>query len=136
MPEYSAVAMEGMNSQGRAVLGDWWEKATCKEMDCPHYLMGWRTTLDETREDMKDAAEWIRHRSGLSFVESRDVEGLTEFVFEPGQRCFREHLQPTGKPGKLTRKNAAGVYLFERPQDFNEAMNEDAYAVERLRERG
>jgi len=136
MPEYSAVAMEGMNSQGRAVLGDWWEKATCKDMDCPHYLMGWQTILDETREDMREAADWIRHRSGLSFRERRDVEGLTEFVFESGQQCFREHLQPSGKPGKLTRRNAAGVYLFTRPQDFNESMNEDAYAAERLRERG
>lgn len=134
--EYSATVMEGVNAQGRPVLGDWWEKATCKEVDCPHYLMGFKTTLDETREDMKDAADWIRHKSGLHFTENHDVEGLTVFLFPPGQQCFREHLQPTGKPGKLTRRNEGGVYRFTRPKDFNEAMNEEAYAVERLRKRG
>ncbi len=101
---HTAMAMEGYDGRGRPILGDWWQEASCKDVDCPHYLTGFKTTLDETRADMKDAADWIRHKSGLHFTESHDVEGLTVFVFPPGQRCFREHKQPTGKPGKLSKQ--------------------------------
>ena len=133
---YSATAMEGFDAHGRAVLGDWWQKATCRDVDCPHYLMGWKTMLDETDERMKDGADWIRFRSGLAFTESHDVEGLTVFVFPPGQRCFREHMEPTGKPGKLSKRTTDGVYQFTRPQDFNESMNEEADQARRVLERG
>ena len=133
---YSATAMEGFDGRGRPVLGDWWETATCREVDCLHYIGGWKTTLDETNPDMADGADWIRHRSGLAFEERHDVEGLTVFVFPPGQRCFREHKQPSGKPGKLTKRTTDGVYAFTRPKDFNESMNEEVYAAERLLERG
>ena len=133
MSRHSATAMEGIDQRGRPVLGDWWQEASCKDVDCPHYLFGFKTTLDETRDDMKEAADWIRYRSGLHFTESHDIEGLTVFVFPPGQRCFRKHVEPTGKPGKLTKQTPAGLYTFTRAQDFNESMNEDAYAARRER---
>ena len=130
---YNAMAMEGIDQRGRSVLGEWWQTASCKDVDCPHYLLGFKTSLDETREDMRDAADWIRHKSGLHFTEQHDVEGLTVFIFPPGQRCFREHMEPTGKPGKLSKKTEGEVYKFTRGQDFNESMNEDAYAAKRVR---
>ena len=132
MSRHSAMAMKGYDGRGRPILGDWWERVSCEDAECRHYLMGFKTSLDETREDMKEAADWIRHKSGLHFRESHEA-GLTVLEFPPGQRCFREHKQPTGKPGKLSREGSRGVYTFTRGTDFNESMNEDAYAASRGR---
>lgn len=66
--------------------------ATCAEVDCPHYLNGWRTVIDETTEQGQRQAVYVRQRSGRRFTEARAEGGLlTEFTFYPGQRCFTEH---------------------------------------------
>lgn len=59
--------------------------ATCAEVDCPHYLQGWTTTLavDDERCD------YIRRHSGRHFTEERTADGMVAFHFPAGQMCFR-----------------------------------------------
>lgn len=60
--------------------------ATCVEVDCPDYTRGWRTRIpvgDEARLAL------IRN-CGLRFAETTGLDSPErEFVFEPGQPCFR-----------------------------------------------
>lgn len=65
-----------------------WRKATCSEVQCPAYLNGFRTTVDETSPLGQFQADYIRKTSGRAFVEHRDEAGMTVFTFEAGQRCF------------------------------------------------
>lgn len=71
-----------------------WRAATCAEVDCAAWLRGWSTTVDESTELGGRQAHYIRRESGRGFAEQRTPAGLTVFVFEAGQRCFRagEHL--------------------------------------------
>lgn len=67
--------------------------ATCAEVDCPNYLHGWRTVVDETSELGREQAAYIRTQAGRRFEATREG-GLTTFTFEAGQECFATHQQP------------------------------------------
>lgn len=73
-------------------------KATCREVECTHHLMGWKTVVDTATNLGQMQAAYIRHQTGRHFTEQRAGETLVEFIFPPGQMCFREHKLPTGKP--------------------------------------
>lgn len=62
--------------------------ATCEEVNCGHYLNGWRTTVDESTELGQQQAYYMRHDRSRKHTETRTETGLTQFTFEPGQRCF------------------------------------------------
>lgn len=117
-----------------------WRTATCEEYGCKHYLMGWRTVLNISDPKMRDAADWIRHRSGLSFAEKREGEMLIAFKFPPGQRCFASRTVPHRVPldrQEIYRHEQRGVVrLHERPQDWQEHWNEEADKFNRARQRG
>ncbi len=53
--------------------------------------MGWTTLIDERTELGMGQAYYIRKQSGRRFREMRQADGRTEFLFEPGQRCFKSH---------------------------------------------
>lgn len=74
--------------------------ATCEEVDCPAYLYGWKTVIDESTELGQSQAHYIRTDSGRRYQRDPVVfgEGPTSYVFEPGQRCFREHEKRLDKP--------------------------------------
>lgn len=78
-----------------APLATHFRPATCAEMDCPQYLNGWRTLVDERIELGMAQAYYIRKELGHRFRETRTETGLTAFTFEPGQRCFKSHLHRT-----------------------------------------
>lgn len=65
-----------------------WRQATCVEVDCPAYLKGWTTTVDESTELGQQQAYYIRHDGSRRAVETKLPSGLTEFQYEPGQQCF------------------------------------------------
>jgi hypothetical protein len=77
-----------------------WRAATCAEVDCGAYLSGWATVIDESVPDPgQKQAYYIRYQSERRFTESRNAAGLTVFVFEAGQDCFRRpHRTPVGRP--------------------------------------
>ena len=113
-------------------LATHWETAECDEVSCPHYLLGWRTLVDETTELGQMQAHYIRVSAGRRFVESQDPEGLTVFVFERGQQCFRDHQQHTDRPAILTHDNRVHI----RPADWQEDFNETVQPIKRLIEGG
>lgn len=90
--------------------------ATCDEVDCPNYLIGWKTVVDERTDLGAQQAYYIRNQSGRHFKEDRNESpGLTTFYFEAGQICFARHEVKVGKPelyivkGGDWRGNPAGI---------------------------
>lgn len=69
----------------RAPLSTHFRPATCAEVQCPHYLNGWRVHLEALTPDLVEAAR----KSGRRYREEQLGEGQTYLVFEPGQPCFR-----------------------------------------------
>ena len=68
-------------------------------MECPHYNFGWTTTVDVSSPLGQTQADYIRKKSGRSFKEERgEVAGsLIRFLFDSGQKCFREHSRPVDR---------------------------------------
>lgn len=73
--------------------------ATCAEVDCPMHLDGWQSVIDESTELGQEQAYYIRNGSRRRFTEDRNLmPGVTVFVFEAGQTCFRQHEQRLDRP--------------------------------------
>lgn len=74
--------------------------ATCAQVDCPDYLGGWKSVIDERSELGQRQAYYIRKQSGRAFTEVRGEDGLTVFTFEAGQQCFKasQHVRRLDKP--------------------------------------
>ena len=81
-----------------APLSTHFRAATCKEVDCLDYINGWKSIIDESTDLGQKQAAYIRHHSGRRFVEDRELEGLTTFVFFAEQECFRGHQVRVGRP--------------------------------------
>lgn len=96
--------------------------ADCAAVDCSHYLLGWRTVIDEATELGQSQARYIRAESGRGFVETREA-GLTVFTFEAGQKCFAKHkARDQDKPEIfLVRDDTARAHSGADPwlDDFN-----------------
>lgn len=69
-------------------LSTHWRVATCAEVDCPHYLNGWRVRVEGLPADMLHTAR----TSGRKFAELHVSENENWLVFEAGQPCFRAQL--------------------------------------------
>lgn len=61
-----------------------WRKATCAEVDCPHYLDGW-----VTRVPTDSADERLVRASGRKPLHVHRDGGFTVFTFAAGTACFR-----------------------------------------------
>ncbi len=66
-------------------------RAACEQVDCPQWRHGWRTLVDEAADLGREQAAYIRGQSRRTFRERPGPGGLTEFLFESGQRCFADH---------------------------------------------
>ena len=71
-----------------APLSTHWRRATCEEVQCPHFLHGWSSTIDENTELGMSQAYYIRKESGRSFTEQQLGPRVTRFDFTAGQPCF------------------------------------------------
>lgn len=104
--------------------------ATCAEVDCPPYLHGWRTAVDEATDLGQGQAYYIRSESGRRCTEHRDEAGMTVFTFDAGQRCFAsgEHRVRLDRPehflvrGGDWRGDPSGhrPYVHASPDDWVE----------------
>jgi hypothetical protein len=95
-PQLPAAAMK--TYQIVAPLSTHWRPATCGEVNCPNYLNGWKTVVDETTELGRAQAHYIRSESKRKFTVAFLEGGLTRFIFEAGQRCFAEHQARLDRP--------------------------------------
>jgi hypothetical protein len=120
--------------------------ASCEEVDCPDYLQGWVTKLDESTPEGQGHAAFIRRelRGRYSFTEDREPAGLTAFTFPPGQACFRQRQHRTridrpehflrrdgdwrGNPTGAVRRHTSAA---DWQEDFAEHQDRIATAIER-----
>lgn len=59
-------------------------RATCKEVDCPHYLKGWSTTVATSSQD-----ESLIRASGRRWSNMEPLPGgFRRYTFPAGQACF------------------------------------------------
>lgn len=66
-------------------------RAACEQVGCAAYRHGWETAVDEGTPLGRAQADYIRHRSGRTYLEVGTGEGLTVFRFDAYQRCFADH---------------------------------------------
>lgn len=120
-----------------------WRPATCAEVECDHYVHGWRTIVPADSA----AAEYIRHDKTRRHSEERQDGGLAAFTFEPGQRGFapaHDHQLPTGRPERFLvtggdfRGNPLGTPAREhaKPDFWVEEMQENLDDIRTRHERG
>jgi len=90
-----------------APLETHWRVATCTEVACPREEFGWTTLCLESDDLGQRQAHYIRNLSGRKFTERRREDGMTEFNFPPGQRCFstviRDGRAVAGHPKRIER---------------------------------
>lgn len=112
-----------------------WRKATCAEVDCEQYLNGWRTIVPAG----SDSDLWLEHHSGRHFIRNvvpqPDGARLAEYVFAPGQQCFRgqagEHKLPLHRPPILTHRLTARPLIRLAPNEFVDRMGEHLIRIKR-----
>jgi hypothetical protein len=66
---------------------DFWRAATCAEIECDGWRLGFALRIDEATPLGQAQAAYLRADRTRRAVESRDPLGLTVFTYEPGQRC-------------------------------------------------
>lgn len=109
-----------------APVGTHFRPATCAEVDCPHYLHGWRVRVESLTPDLQHAAR----NSGRRYAEQQVAEGETWLVFEAGQPCFKasQHRARLDRPELYVvrdgdhRGNPRGTKarLHQRPEHWLE----------------
>lgn len=127
----------------RAPLATHYRPGTCDEAECTAYNSGWRTLVDEGTDLGQRQANYIRRESGRKFTEEKTPAGLTDFVFEAGQKCFAPHQVPVGRPeiyierGGDFRGNPRGDYRRHvRPADWVESFAEHQDKIAAASRRG
>lgn len=114
--------------------------ATCEEVDCRAWRDGWQTIVP--REGPQ--AYYIRNDRSRR---CHEVTGMTDrmatFLFDPGQRCFRQHSKSLERPEIYVvrdgdwRGNPTGRRrVHRRAADWVDDFAEHVDGIERLRERG
>ena len=110
-------------------------KARCEDRGCLGYLNGWKTIVETAGSEAHDIRTHAFGRR--EFTEIKVAGGVSEFLFPPGQQCFKKHSLPTGRPPILTRKRRGGPdRVHARPQDWNEDFNETFASAHRAQQRG
>lgn len=116
--------------------------ATCAEVDCPHYLNGWRVRVEGLPPEMVHTAK----TSGRRFRELRVAESETWLVFEAGQSCFQasQHRTRLDRPELFVvrdgdhRGNPRGTKarLHQRPEHWTEQFAEHQQGLADAHQKG
>lgn len=116
-------------------------KATCAEVDCSHYLNGWRVRIDGLPPRMLHAAK----TSGRKYTEFHVAEGEDWLVFEAGQDCFKasQHTLPLdrqeifiARDGDFRGNPTGNVRKHTRPEFWIEEMQENQGRLADLHQQG
>lgn len=104
-------------------------EATCKDVDCPHYLHGWQTVVPTGSEQ----EQYLDHVTGRKFVKRLDGESAV-FIFYPGQRCFRQHTKPLFRPPVLLhKKDWNGFRRVLESNEWHDTFDETLDGIRRER---
>ena len=96
--------------------------ANCEEVECDHYLNGWMTIATVgSRAEVLVRAD--KHRS---WTEQRapNQSDVIEFIFPPGQQCYRQHQVASGRPALLFHETPGHRIRHTRGEDFMEHLHE------------
>lgn len=118
-------------------------KATCAEVDCPHYLNGWSFHV-EAMLALNPAWEHAARTSGRKFTEVSYGEGQTWLLFEAGQPCFAasEHRMRIDRLDTFIirdgdhRDNPTGRRAVVSPQAFVDDFGEHQDRLAEIERRG
>jgi hypothetical protein len=125
----------------RAPLETHWVRVSCAEFECKVSAQGWITEVDENTDLGKRQANYIRNHAGRHFQWSRE-NGLTQFVFPPGEQCFTEHRVHAERQdiflvrGGDWRGQVGEVKIHKNPEDWVEDFATHQDAIRSRLERG
>ena len=138
-------------------------RMTCQNVNCEAERKGWVTVLDvQGDEKAAISARYIEQDSGKRFIKLHADDALGWFdkhaaeegvtltprlhdmiaamprtfviyLFFPGQSCFKPHLD---REVVFTHEVNGRRRVHARPADWNEHFNEEAYRVNRERQKG
>jgi hypothetical protein len=115
-------------------------RAACEEVGCANWLNGWKTVIDESSEQGRAQAAYIRHQSGRTFREQQTGEGLTVFTFDSHQRCFADHrTRPETyavRDGDWRGNPTGRRRIHANAQDWTEDFGEHQQRIADQHERG
>lgn len=112
-----------------------WVKATCEEIDCEPWRLGWSINAAVLSEQDKAAIK----DAGYRWIVVDVADGETQWIFEAGQPCFKSstHQRETGRspvfytrPGDWRGNPEGGRATEMRPEDWVDDM---AHHLDRLR---
>ncbi len=102
-------------------------KASCEDVDCTHYLNGWSMVVDIGAALGEAQARYLRlNPRKLDFSERKKSQYEVEFVYPPGQQCFREHTVLNGREPYYLHETADGCRIH-RADDFIEHAKEEIH---------
>lgn len=123
--------MNRSNKDGTPKPG-WWEAADCRKYNCPDYLLGWTTAVDTNTDLGRKQFHYLRTHSHLySFKEEFVGQGLVNFRFEPGQKCFRSelHIVPVERDPIFSNLVAGGEKKVMDYDEFHTTFNETTFRI-------
>jgi len=106
--------------------------ATCKEVQCPHYINGWITrVIIGSPQD-----QYIRKDKSRKSVGVQVSASEIEYYYEEGQKCFRPHrvkverapFFTVNQPGKETPRLVRANMDFD---EWTDKFNESSYRATR-----
>lgn len=118
-----------------------WRPATCAEIDCPHYLGGWRVRVEGLTPEMLHSAT----TSWRKYSELHVAEGENWLVFEAGQTCFRASTHKKlldrqeifiARDGDFRGNPTGKVRKHTRPEFWLEDMQENQGRLSDLHKQG
>lgn len=107
-------------------------RATCAEVGCPQYLMGWKLRYDTASEQDKH----LLTHCGRSY---RITDGGAWIEFEAGQTCFAylRHTTRIDKPENfLVRDGRGPVIQHANADDWTEDLHEHTDKINEQNRRG
>jgi hypothetical protein len=119
-------------------LASHWRAATCREVNCPDYLNGWRVRVEQLTAKGLYAAT----HCGRKYDELAVAPGETWLVYEAGQPCFRakEHQKPLERPELYVVRGgdwrALGDPFKVSSESWLDSFGENQEKLHDLQERG
>jgi hypothetical protein len=139
--------------QLNAPLETHWEPADCASDNCGNYEFGWRITVDRglvLRDGSKFGQmqyDYIKYKSERSFTETPLEHNQVLFTFPSGQQCFEQHVRKKN-PTEALYNHISGRSVLSKPSvrdlhnttlepiEFIDTMNEQMYALDKMRKEG
>lgn len=121
----------------------YWRDASCEEVGCEQWRLGWATVVDESTPLGQRQAAYIRSSSGRRFVEGRTEAGWTQFDFPAGQQCFDSgsHRIQAERPalylrqGGDWRRRTSKARVYDRADQWVDDLHSRTEALSTARSR-